>query len=189
MSSGEWADSRSLESGDMKPFYNVRERLSVVDGLVIYMFDASHVRLVVPEQLRGKVTENLHSGHQGLDSMLRRARQSVYWPGLEGDLAHDRNRCATFEQNSPSQPKEPMTPTQSPEYPFQHVAMDLFQVNGSHYLAYIDRLTGWLEIAHLKSGTTSNNLIFVLHGYFARWGDPRRNLNGWGTEVGECRNE
>ena len=82
----DWHTQRSKETACLRQFYSVRERLSVSNGLVLYSYDQGPARLVIPEALHLKVAANLHAGHQGLDSMLRRARQAVYWPGLEGDL-------------------------------------------------------------------------------------------------------
>ncbi|XP_045101465.1 uncharacterized protein LOC123498425 [Portunus trituberculatus] len=80
--------------------------------------------------------------------MLRRARQCVYWPGLEGDLQHYRASCTSCETHAPSQPSETLVITPPPEYPFQSTVADMFQHEGHTYMVYADRLTGWLELAH-----------------------------------------
>ena len=74
----DWPPSKSKELECLKPYFGVRERLAVSGDLVTYTYDQGCVRLVIPEGLRRQVILGLHSGHQGLDSMLRRARQSVY---------------------------------------------------------------------------------------------------------------
>ena len=91
---------------------------------------------------------SLHAGHQGLDSMLRRARQTVYWPGIEGDLQFHRTSCEACNTHAPSQPSEALVLTPAPDYPFQMTVADLFQENGHTYMAYADRLTGYLDISH-----------------------------------------
>ena len=40
------------------------------------------------------------------------------------------------------------------------------------YLAYADRLTGWLELEHFPSGATSSRLSSVFCQYFQRWDAP-----------------
>ena len=111
---------------------------------------------------------NLHARHQGLDSMLRRARQPVYWPGLEGDLQQHRSSCSICNAHAPSQPPEQLILTPPPEYPFQQAVVDVFQLDGCSYLAYADRLTGWLEVVQLPSGATSNKIMSQLRLYFSR---------------------
>ena len=183
VSNGDWARSKNQEIECLKPFYGVRERLAVTDGLITYTYDQGCVRLVIPECLRQQVTANLHSGHQGLDSMLRRARQSVYWPGITGDLEYERAKCQVCDTHTPSQQQEPLIMTPPPDYPFQQVVADLFQINGRTYLAFADRLTGWVEVAHLHNGATSGHLINILRRLFVRWGAPEELSTDGGTNL------
>ena len=180
---GDWHPHRAQELECLRPFYSVRNRLSVSRGLVTYIYEQGNVRLVIPEGLRRQVAANLHASHQGLDSMLRRARQTVYWPGLEGDLQHHRFSCDVCNAHAPSQPPEPLILTPAPEYPFQQTVVDVFQLDGCTYLAYADRLTGWLEVAQLPSGATSNRIMSQLRLYFARWGAPEQISTDGGTNL------
>ena len=180
---GDWNSNKGQEIACLRPFYNVRDRLAVSRGLVTYVYEEGHVRLVIPEGLRRQVAASLHASHQGLDSMLRRARQSVYWPGLEGDLQHHRSSCDTCNAHAPSQPPEPLLLTPPPEYPFQQTVADVFQLDGCPYLAYADRLTGWLEVAQLPSGATSRKIMEQLRSYFARWGTPEQISIDGGTNL------
>ena len=181
---GDWHPQRSQELACLRPFYGIRERLGVSRGLVTYAFDQNHPRLVIPEHLRKQVTAHLHAGHQGIDSMLRRARQAVYWPGIEGDLRHHRASCDACNTHAPSQPPEPLLLTPPPAYPFQQTVMDLFQLEGQDYIVYADRLTGWLEITHLPGGTTSGEIKDVLRHHFTRWGAPEQLSMDGGTNLG-----
>ncbi|XP_064111398.1 uncharacterized protein LOC135218881 [Macrobrachium nipponense] len=115
--------------------------------------------------------------------MIRRARQAVYWPGMEGQLKLKRMQCRTCDVIAPSQQKEPLLPTPPPEYPFQQTVTDMFQICGKQYLAYADRLTGWLEIAFFPNGGTSAKLIPLFRRHFMQWGAPEEiSLNG-GTNL------
>ncbi|XP_063889726.1 uncharacterized protein K02A2.6-like [Scylla paramamosain] len=170
----DWHPHKAQEVACLRPFYGVRDRLAVSQDLVTYTFDQGCVRLVIPEPLRPQVAANLHAGHQGLDSMLRRARQCVYWPGLEGDLQHYRASCTSCETHAPSQPSETLVITPPPEYPFQSTVADMFQHEGHTYMVYADRLTGWLELAHFPHGATSNKIKSQMRQYFKRWGAPEQ---------------
>ena len=125
-------------------------------GLVTYMYEQVSIRLAIPEALRRRVAANLQAGHQGLDGRLERGRQVVYWPGMEGNLQHHRNVCTTCNANSPSQAAELLTLTSPSQYPFQHMVADLFQLEGQMYLAYADRITGRLELAHKTFSASVN---------------------------------
>lgn len=167
----------------MRPFYSVRDRLAVNQDLVTYTYDLGCVRLVIPEPLRLQVAANLHAGHQGLDSMLQRARQCVYWPGMEGDLQHCRASYTSCETHAPSQPAETFIITPPPEYPFQSTVADMFQHEGHTYMAYADRLTGWLELAHFPHGVMSQRIKTHLRHFFARWGAPEQLSTDGGTNL------
>ena len=51
----------------LRPYFTVRDRLSVVGSLVIYTFGGGNACLVVPALLRHRVATYLHVRHQGLD--------------------------------------------------------------------------------------------------------------------------
>ncbi|XP_063860618.1 uncharacterized protein LOC135100929 [Scylla paramamosain] len=137
----------------------------------------------IPDKLRCRVAANLHASHQGLDSMLRRARQTVYWPGLEGDLQHQWSSCDICNAQAPSQSSKPLILMPPPKYPFQQTVVDVFQLDGNSYLAYADRLTGWLEVAQLPNGATSSKILNQLRLYFARSGTPEQVSTDGGTNL------
>lgn len=180
---GDWHQQKAQEIACLRQYYNVRERLAMAGDLLTYTFDQGCVRLVIPDSLRQQVTANLHAGHQGLDSMLRRARHSVYWPGIEGDLQHYRSNCTSCEIHSPSLPAEIMELTPPPDYPFQSTVVDMFQLEGHMYMAYADRLTGWIEVAHFPNGTNSTKLKTIIRRYFTRWGAPEQISMDGGTNL------
>ncbi|XP_066974232.1 uncharacterized protein [Macrobrachium rosenbergii] len=76
-----------------------------------------------------------------------------------------------------------MVITPPPEYPFQCTVVDMFQPEGRMYMAYANRLTGWLEIARFPSSATSQRLMSVLRGYFMRWGVPEEVSTDGGTNL------
>ncbi|XP_068228116.1 uncharacterized protein [Palaemon carinicauda] len=98
---GDWPQQKSQELACLRPFFSVWDRLAINQDLVTYSVDQGCVRLVLPEDLRRQIAANLHTGHQGLDSMHRRARQSVYWPGIEGDLQHRHAQCTSCDEHAP----------------------------------------------------------------------------------------
>ena len=104
--------------------------------------------------------------------MLSRVRESIYWPGIDNDVDMHCQTCMQCRANAPSKQKEPMIPSDIPDYPFQKVATDMFELNDYWYLAYVDRLTGFPELAYFPRDTTSALIINVLREFFQRWGVP-----------------
>ena len=62
-------------------YYDFRDELVIQDGL-LFRGD----RLVVPKTLRTRMLQALHSSHQGIESTLRRARETIYWPNMKSDI-------------------------------------------------------------------------------------------------------
>ena len=63
------------------PYFDVRDCLSIVDGILV-----NGGAVVIPMALGPSFKRRLHSAHLGRDSMLRRARGTMYWPNIADDI-------------------------------------------------------------------------------------------------------
>ena len=142
-----------------------RDNLLVVDGVPML-----GRRVIIPSSCRKRVLESLHSAHQGSAKMLERAKHSVYWPGIVDDLEQTRKSCTICDRNAPSQAPMPPLPLESPEFPFQMIAMDYFDVKGKSWLAIADRFSGWLSLFYYPREASSQELINTLKNYFCTYG-------------------
>ena len=79
------------------PYFNIRDELSV-DGGIIWRDE----RRVIPPTLRKKIRGRLHLTHMGRNTILRRARSVVYWPGLSADLRQELSQCDICNLHGPS---------------------------------------------------------------------------------------
>ena len=75
-------------------------------------------------------------------------------------------QCAECAQNSTPN-KEPLMISQLPEYPWQVVGTDLFEINGTHFVLTVDYFSRYPEVIQLTS-TTSAAVIRALKSVFAR---------------------
>ncbi|MEO2242304.1 MAG: DDE-type integrase/transposase/recombinase, partial [Candidatus Poseidoniia archaeon] len=146
-------------------YWGVRHRLSMFDNIV--MMDN---RIVVPTAYRARVLKSLHSAHQGVSSMLARARQTVYWPGLDTAVHNVRFSCHQCNERAPAQSKEPLQPSQAPLYPYQQICCDYFELGHNSYLSIADRFSGWISIYHFINSTTSRQLISICRALFTSYG-------------------
>lgn len=64
--------------GSCPLFYHIRGELSVVDGLLL-----KQSRIVIPQKLRRDILQRVHEGHLGVEKCKRRARDTVFWPGIK----------------------------------------------------------------------------------------------------------
>ena len=125
---------------DMSPgtqqFWYIRDRLSPDGNLVMF-----ENRVVIPKALQSKILKDLHSAHQGSNSMIMRANQSIYWPGMTAAIKNTRYTCRHCNEAAPSLTKEPYTASPPPIYPFQRICMDYFTVGHHSYLVCVDRFS------------------------------------------------
>ena len=73
---------------NVTPYFQFRDELLVQDGIVL-----RGDRVVIPRSLRKEIIEDLHAAHQGIESTLRRARESVYWPNMNSEVKDYISRC------------------------------------------------------------------------------------------------
>lgn len=160
-------------------FWAFRDELSVIDGLVMY-----RKRIVIPEALRQRVLENLHSAHQGTAAMISRAQSMLFWPGFSKDIERMRQNCRVCNLIAPSQAKLPPVCPKLPKVPFEMVYADYCDLDGKHYLVVGDRLSGWTEILKIDPGECSGSkgLCKALRTLFSTFGIPAEISSDGGPE-------
>ena len=164
----DFANSRLHSS--IKHYKKLKDQLSVEDGLILL---DSH-RIVIPQAKRREILAKLHSSHQGIERTKRRARQTVYWPGINNDIQNVVEACNACQKNLPSLQKEPMMSDPPPSRPFEDVSADLFCYAGKSYMVYVDRLSGWIKIAEFRQEPSSQQVISTIRRYFVDAGVPVR---------------
>ena len=146
-------------------YWNVRNQLTVEDSLIVF-----GCRLLIPPTLRHSVLVQLHSAHQGSVRTKQRARQIVYWHGIDNDIDNIILQCKQCQETLPSQPREPLITKTRPNRPFQEIAVDFFTYGGQQFLVIIDCYTDWPEIIQMGKNTTTSHLIAALLDNFCHCG-------------------
>ena len=159
------ADKRDIAL-DVRAYHNVRDELTVENGIIF-----RGQRCVVPSSLRREVVEKLHTAHMGIDACLRRARECVYWPGLNGQIKDHVQACQTCQMYAQKQPRETFLSTEVPTRPWSVVAADLFSFAGREYMVLVDYYSNFIEVDVLPD-TLSTTIIYLLKRQFARHGIP-----------------
>ena len=138
--------------------------MTLHDNLLLY-----GSRIVVPKALRAETLQKLHSGHQGVQRCRSRANDSVWWPGLASQIVETVQACICAGHSTLHH--EPMIASKLPDYPWQKVGSDLFQLRGDHYLLVVDYYSRFPEVVKLPS-TTAPTVVTALKTIFARYGIP-----------------
>ena len=100
------------------PYFDVRDCLSVVDGILV-----KGEAVVIPMALRPSIKRGLHSAHLGRESMLHRARGTVYWPNIAGDVKQIADMCETCQEMKPRNPPEPLKQHSDGDEPWQKIGL------------------------------------------------------------------
>ena len=161
-----WPEDRLKLSPQLTPYYSMRDELSIYDGLVF-----KGERLVVPQGLRAEIKQDIHASHAGVEGCLRRARESVYWPGMNSELRHWISTCEPCRMFEVSHGKETLMSHDIPQRPWEKVAVDLFTQDQKEYLVTVDYYSGYWELDKLCS-TDSRTVVSKLKAHFARHGSP-----------------
>ena len=165
--------AKKFISADITPYWNERNDLTICNDLLMYKS-----RIVVPNVLREETLAKIHTGHQGIERCRMRVATSVWWPGVSQEVREVVERCKECTKEAPKR-KEPLIITPLPEYPWQMVGVDLFELNKDHYILMVDYFSRYPEAIKLSS-TTSAAVITVMKSIFARHGIPEvvRSDNG-----------
>ena len=158
------------------PYFDVSDCPSVVDGILV-----KGEAVVILMALRPSIRRRLHSAHLDRDSMLRRARGTVYWPNMASDIKQIADMCETCQEMKPRNPPEPLKQHSDGDEPWQKIGLDFFEIAEKHYLAVVDYYSNFIEI-DLMTTITSACTVTSLKKHYARYGIPRMILSDGGPQ-------
>jgi hypothetical protein len=127
-------------------------------------------RLLVPGPARREILRRLHLSHSGVTKTHELARQLYVWPSLYNDVKTMVAGCAACLARLPSLPHEPVLLDKA-DFPLHKAATDLFDLNAISYLTLVDRFSGHLWVARLRS-TATEAVCAVLLRWFWEFGFP-----------------
>lgn len=147
-------------------FWTIRHDLFVEDDVVFFKG-----RVVVPSSIRKEFLVNLHQGHPGINSMMRRAEVTMYWPGLSADIKEYVRTCGTCIFEKSKNQREPACSFEIPKAPGAEIVADHFEIRGVQYVAIADAFSGFTEAFHVAN-TGAAALIKIVQNWIMRQGRP-----------------
>ena len=165
MIQGDWPTSKSQVISSLQHYWDFKEELAVHDG-VVFKKD----KVVIPTSLQVFMMKEAHQTHLGIEASKHRARELMYWPGINNDIERMVKTCEVCNSNKKQQ-KEPLQPHPVPNRPFQRIGADLFEFEQQQYLITADFYSGWFEIDLLPSQKTST-VVQKLKAHMSRYGIP-----------------
>ena len=102
--------------------------------------------MVIPQSMKHIVKERLPSAHLGYDSMMRRAHDLVFWPGMSREIKQLADSCKICLEAKPRNQKETLIQHVPSDEPWEKIGVDLFTIANSDYLVTVDYFSSFWEI-------------------------------------------
>ncbi|XP_046477016.2 uncharacterized protein [Neodiprion pinetum] len=157
-----------------KPYHTYHPELFESDGLVF-----KNNCVVVPSRMREEVLSKLHYNHMGIEKTKSRARDIVFWPGMNKQIQDTIMDCAVCQKFQKSHQNETLISNDVPSNVWEKIAVDLFYLQGQPYLIMVDYYSKYVEIG-LLTNESSETTIVMIKSLFVRHGIPKivRSDNG-----------
>ena len=83
-----WPQYRNQCPDNIAPFWNFRDEIVVFNGVLL-----KGNRVIIPKNMQAEILVKIHTGHQGIEKCRLRARETVYWCGINGDIDNMIRKC------------------------------------------------------------------------------------------------
>ncbi|PFX30098.1 Retrovirus-related Pol polyprotein [Stylophora pistillata] len=139
----------------------IREYWSYADELSVhYGVHFKGSRVVIPMLLKPEVKSRIHSSHLGVEVSLRKARDAVFWPGMNAEVNDLIKQCSICNEFQVKNQKLPMQSHELPDRPWGRVAVDQFKLHGKKYIVLVDYYSDFLEVQRLEENTSGSVIEF-----------------------------
>ena len=86
----------------------------------------------------------------GIQGFLQRAREVIYWPGMNKDVEDYVSKCTVCSREPVHQGKEPLICHKLPNRPWEKIAVDLFDLNGTEFVVMVDYYSSFFKVDKLR---------------------------------------
>uniref|UniRef100_A0A2C9LWW3 Integrase catalytic domain-containing protein n=1 Tax=Biomphalaria glabrata TaxID=6526 RepID=A0A2C9LWW3_BIOGL len=162
-----WPQRKQDLDNMIKPYFDFADILGLSNGVIL-----KGESVVIPFSMRQEMKKNLHTEHIACDGMMRRARQTIFWPGMADEIKQMAETCTACQERKPMNQRETLIQHDERNVPWEKVRADLMDVDGRQYLITVDYYSNFIEYDYLST-TTSQDVIRKLKGQFARFGAPK----------------
>ena len=166
-----WLPMRSECPKILQDYWNYRDELSILDGLVL-----KGMRIVIPYQCREELLNQLHEGHFGVDRTKLRARDSVFWPGINKDIENLVKTCDICQENARRNNKDPVLAREIPMVPWTMLEMDLFTLDSHTFLLVVDVMSRF-PVVRILNTESCRSVLNALKGVYCDFGLPKKILS------------
>ena len=145
-----WPNQRKDRPTIIRDHWNHRDELAYSNGLI---FKGDHI--VISPALREDMLNQIRKRHFGIEKHRSRARQALFWPGMNADIQHVVTNCNTCMSFQNANAKEPLINYEIPTLPWQIIGTDLFSLCGRDYIGVVDYYNRYFEVERLYDTRSS----------------------------------
>ena len=124
---GGWPENIKDLPVDVRTYWSFRDELSMQNGIIL-----KGNQVIIPDQLRHDILEQLHASHQGIDKTKKLARECVFWPGMPKSVENICASCHLCQEMQHQQTPQPLHPHERPMSPY-NIIQDLVVLPIDHY--------------------------------------------------------
>ena len=141
-------DKKNLPT-DLHEFWPHKEMLSIESGLI-----TCGNRIIVPKEMRPKMSQYIHEGHQGKERFLLRAMNTVFWTKTTYNVQQFIEKCIICQEYGKSQPIIGTT-QELPPFPWHTLVTDMFYWKRMDFLMVIDVFSKYIIVRKLPNSTSA----------------------------------
>ncbi|RUS85701.1 hypothetical protein EGW08_006577 [Elysia chlorotica] len=159
-----WPEEVKKLRKNLRKYWSIRDHLTVEDGIIL-----KTTAIMIPTTMQTEILKKIHEGHQGIQKSTLKARDCVFWLGMQKDITEYIQRCQQCAEYSKSQQKEPLHPHDIPSRPWEKIAADLFEIDGQQFLLVADYYSKMPFVKSMNRITSTECIkyfksIFAVHG-------------------------
>ena len=108
--------------------------------------------------------------------MKLRARDSVFWPGINKDIEDLVKTCNSCQENARRNNKDPVIPRELPMTPWSTLEIDLFMLDGHTFLLVVE-VTSRFPVVWILNTESCRSVLNTLKGVYCDFGLPKKILS------------
>ena len=127
---------------------------------------------MVPNKKHESILKLIHEGHLGLNKCKLHAKETVYWPGLNEQLAKlilNCKPCLKYSQLKCKQPPNMSLGWEKPVHPWTKLTTDNLYFEGVLYLLVVD-YTSRFPVVHKLNSMTAHHVASHFKVIFSEYG-------------------
>ena len=161
-----WPGKRSKLPQNLHTYWDYRDELTVESGILM-----KNSKVLIPDSLKQKYINEVHSGHMGVEATLMKAREFIFWKGYSADIKEAVEKCGICQSQDRRSSTRQKYVSEVPPHPWHTLGSDLFYFKRNDFLIVVDYFSKFLIVRKIHN-STSSAVIKELELIFSEFGRP-----------------